>query len=126
MPNKIWIRVSREAAGAGFNLTGFGAWLIGQVKKQSPEVSSIELFVSTNGHNDFQAINRLLKEVQVVKNQSENYRQLPDGSYECESEGACDECSEQEVCETIKDVLEIRKGNEIITISKEDFPRHDP
>jgi hypothetical protein len=126
MPNKIWVRVSREAVEAGFNLTGFGAWLIAQVKKQRPDVSRIELFISTNGYDDFHALNRLLEEVQSVKNQSDKYRQLPDGTFECESEGACDECPEQEVCDTIKDVLEIRKGNEIITITKEDFPRYNP
>ncbi len=43
-----------------------------------------------------------------------------DDTYECIESQDCGECPEEPVCDSIRDVIKLRKGDRIITFGKEE------
>ena len=67
----------------------------------------------------------LIEKARVKQRKLETYAVGSDGEFECTQELDCNSCSEQVVCDTIRDVIRIRKGDRVVTIGEEEGPEAD-
>jgi CO dehydrogenase/acetyl-CoA synthase beta subunit len=116
VPNMIWARVSKQAADSGFSLRELGARLLGSVKDDCPGIGEAEIFFVTSAREDIAELNEIVGPArrQLLKLQA--FGRAEDGSYECDTSLDCTVCPEKTVCDTIRDVITIRKGDRIITL----------
>jgi CO dehydrogenase/acetyl-CoA synthase beta subunit len=126
VPNLIWARVSKEACHSGFSLKQLGERLIAAVKQQCPQVTSCEVFFVTSSKSDVRQLDDLIEKARIKQRKLETYAVGSNGELECTQELDCNSCSEQVVCDTIRDVIRIRKGDRIVTIGEEEKAGLDP
>jgi CO dehydrogenase/acetyl-CoA synthase beta subunit len=116
VPNLIWARVSKEACRSGFSLKLLGERLIAAVKQQCNQVTACEVFFVTSSKSDVGQLDDIIEKARVKQRKLETYDVSSDGEFECTQEIDCSACSEQVVCDTIRDVIRIRKGDRVVTI----------
>ena len=116
VPNLIWARVSKEACRSGFSLKLLAERLIAAVKHQCNNVSTCEVFFVTSSKSDVVQLDDIVENARVKQKKLETYAVGSDGEFECTQEIDCSACSEQVVCDTIRDVIRIRKGDRVVTI----------
>ena len=119
LPHLIWARVSKDAALAGFSLETLGGRLLAVLKERCPGISGGEVVLVTRGPEDVALLNRIVAPARDRLRQLETYARGPDGEYECTKEQDCGACPEQVVCNNIRDVIKLRKGDRIITFGEE-------
>ncbi len=115
VPQKLWSRVSREAAEKGFRFETLGRALMAHYKETFPLLERIEVLFVTSSKADVEQLDRIGLQ---AKGKSLSIRKLTrteTGTYECD-ELTCDDCPEKPTCDTIRDVLVIRKKGKIIGI----------
>ena len=120
VPNLIWARVSKEACRSGFSFKRLGERLISAIKQQCPQVKACEVFFVTSSKSDVGELDDLIEKARVKQRKLETYAVGSDGEFECTQELDCNSCSEQVVCDTIRDVIRIRKGDRVVTIGEEE------
>ena len=115
VPRKLWSRVSREAADKGFCFETLGRAMMAHYKSTFPLLERIEIVFVTSTKAD-------VEELEVIglqaKGKSLSIRKLTrseEGVYECDTL-TCDDCSEKPTCDTIRDVLVIRKKGKVVGI----------
>ena len=118
VPNLIWARVSKEACRSGFSLKLLGERLIAAVKQQCNQVTACEVFFVTSSKIDVGQLDDIVEKARVKQRKLETYAVGSDGDLECTQEIDCSACSEQVVCDTIRDVIRIRKGDRVVTIGE--------
>ncbi len=118
VPNVIWARVSKEAAGRGFSLQELGFRLVRSLKQGCPGIRSSELFFVTSNREDVATLDRLVQPARARLRKIRQFARGSDDLYECDSSLECADCPEKPVCDTIRDVIKIRKGERIITVGK--------
>jgi len=116
VPNLIWARVSKEACRSGFSLKLLGERLIAAVKHQCNNVTACEVFFVTSSKSDVGQLDDIVEKARAKQRKLETYTVGSDGELECTQEIDCSACSEQVVCDTIRDVIRIRKGDRVVTI----------
>ncbi|RJP17087.1 MAG: hypothetical protein C4520_17670 [Candidatus Abyssobacteria bacterium SURF_5] len=119
VPNRVWARVSREAAGSGFSLEKLGSQLRNSLKDQCPGITGIEVFFVTRCKEDVAALEGIIQPAREELEQIQTYQRLPDGTYECTTGLDCTECPEKPVCDNIREIISIRKGDRIITFARD-------
>jgi len=119
LPHLIWARVSLDAARAGFSLETLGGRILSVIKERCPGISGCEVVLVTRGPEDIAHLNLLVASARDSLRQLETYARGPDGEYECTQEQDCGVCPEQVVCNNIRDVIKLRKGDRIITFGEE-------
>jgi len=115
VPRKLWSRVSREAAAKGFCFETLGRAIMGHYKKSFPLLERVEILFVTSSKADVEELEGIGMQ---AKGKSLSIRRLTraeDGAYECENL-SCNDCPEKPACDTIRDVLVIRKKGKIIGI----------
>lgn len=122
VPNLIWARVSKEACRSGFSLKRLGERLITAIKQQCDPVAACEIFFVTGSKNDVNELDDLVEQARIKQRKLETYTVGSDGAFECTRELDCNSCSEQVVCDTIRDVIRIRKGDRLVTVREEENP----
>jgi len=120
VPNLIWSRVSKEAYRSGFSLKQLGERLICAVKQKSPNIIACEIFFVTTSKEDVSRLDNILELARIKLRKLKTYEITADGEFECTREEDCASCSEQVVCDNIRDVLRIRKGDRIISIGEDE------
>jgi len=120
LPNLIWARVSQEAFQAGFSLKQLGERLITAIKQRYTPVTACEVFFVTSSKKDVNELDDLLEKARVKRRKLETYAVGSDGEFECTQEINCTVCSEQVVCDTIREVIRIRKGDRVVSVREED------
>jgi CO dehydrogenase/acetyl-CoA synthase beta subunit len=120
VPNMIWARVSKEALRSGFSLRDLGSTLIGSLNSKCPGVIGSDIFFVTSGREDIDELNSIVNPARDKLRKIQTFGRNEDGSYECDTSLDCTECPEKPVCDTIRDVIKIRKGDRIITIGGDD------
>ena len=126
VPNLIWARVSKEACQSGFSLKRLGERLISAIKQQCPRVSVCEVFFVTSSKSDVGQLDDLVEKARIKQRKLETYAVGSNGEFECTQELDCNSCSEQVVCDTIRDVIRIRKGDRVVTFGEEENSGPDP
>jgi CO dehydrogenase/acetyl-CoA synthase beta subunit len=119
VPNLIWSRVSKEAAQAGFSILELGSRLVAALKQECPEIVNCEVLFVTSEKADVEALDDICETARAKIRKLETFKRGPDGEYECTQEQDCNVCPEQVVCDNIRDVIKIRKGDRIITFGEE-------
>lgn len=115
VPRKLWSRVSREAAGKGFSLETLGRALMAHYKGSFPLLESVEILFVTSSKADVEELERIALEAQGKSLSLRKLSRSQDGAYECD-ELNCESCPEKPTCDTIRDVLVIRKKGKITGI----------
>ena len=118
VPDLIWARVSKEAAGLGFSLLEHGLRLVASLRNECPEVSGVEIFFVTSSSGDVSAVDRIVEPARTRLRKLQAFELKPDGTYECDSSLDCSECPEKPVCDTVREVITIRKGDRLITLGE--------
>ena len=62
----------------------------------------------------------IVESARIKQRKLETYEIRSDGEYECTREEDCTSCSEQVVCDNIRDVISIRKGDHVITVGEDE------
>lgn len=115
VPRKLWSRVSKEAVQKGFCFEVLGRVLMAQYRQLFPQLEAIEILFVTSSKADVLELEEISIE---AKGKSLSLRKLTrnkEGVYECE-ELNCDSCPEKPTCDTIREVLVIRKKGRITGI----------
>jgi CO dehydrogenase/acetyl-CoA synthase beta subunit len=120
VPNLIWARVSKQAFRSGFSLKGLGERLIQAIKQNCNQVTACQIFFVTSSKSDVNELDDLVEKARIKQRKLETYAVGSDGTFECTQELDCNSCSEQVVCDTIRDVIRIRKGDRVVTIGEEE------
>lgn len=116
VPNVIWARVSNEAADSGFSILELGSRLLGSVKDECSDVGKAEIFFVTSAREDVAELEKIVGPARSQLLKLQAFGRAEDGTYECDTSLDCTVCPEKTVCDTIRDVITIRKGDRIITI----------
>ena len=115
VPRKLWSRVSREAAAKGFCFETLGRAIMAQYRQLFDALEAIEILFATSSKADVQDLEKISL---VAAGKSLSIRKLvrtQDGEYECEGLD-CDTCSEKEICDSIREVVVIRKKGKVTGI----------
>jgi CO dehydrogenase/acetyl-CoA synthase beta subunit len=121
VPNLIWARVSKDAALKGFSLQMLGERLIRALKENCENVVRCEICFATSAKADIEKLDNIIEAARAKTRKLESFKLGADGGYECTQEQDCGTCSEQVVCDNIRDVIKIRKGDRVISFGKEDM-----
>ena len=115
MLGKLWSRISNAAAKKGFSFKTLGSALMLHYRMQFVELEAIEILFVTRSKEDVAELEAISRE---AKSRSYSIRKLVrtgDGTYEC-NDLNCDVCPDRSACETIREVLVIRKGGKVAEI----------
>jgi len=115
VPRKLWSRVSCDAAARGFCLETLGRALMAHYKRTFPLLESVEILFVTSSKSDVEKLEGIGLE---AKGKSLSIRKLTrteDGNYECD-DLSCDDCPEKPICDSIREVLVIRKKGKVVGI----------
>lgn len=115
LPRKVWSRVSREAAAKGFCFETLGRALMAHYKLQFPLLEAMEVLFVTSSRADVEELEAIAREAQGKSLSIRKLTRSRDGTYECE-ELNCETCPEKPTCDTIRDVIVIRKKGKITGI----------
>lgn len=119
VPNLIWARVSKAGARSGFSLYGLGCRLIASLYSQCKGITGIEIFFVTSCREDVSALDKIVETARNKLRQFKTYKRMSDGTYECETGLDCEDCEEQPVCNSIRDIIKLRKGSRVISFGPE-------
>lgn len=104
----VWARVSREGAAKGFNLDALGRALLYLVKTDMPKVRAAEVAFVTTSRDDV----RSLADVATTAKQigasilKETWKAR---GFDLDCDVDCSSCSDQEICDDIRDVIVVTK-----------------
>lgn len=115
LPRKVWSRVSREAAARGFRFETLGRALMAHYKMQFPALEAVEVLFVTSSRQDVEELEKIAREAQGKSLSIRKLTRSRDGTYECD-ELNCETCPEKSTCDTIRDVIVIRKKGKIAGI----------
>jgi hypothetical protein len=119
VPNQIWARVSKEAAREGFSLKQLGERLMFAIKQHCDLIETCEIYFATGKKADIESLDDIVEIARAKKRKLEELKFEADGEYACTRDQDCGTCPEQVVCDTIRDVIEIRKGDRVITLERD-------
>jgi CO dehydrogenase/acetyl-CoA synthase beta subunit len=103
VPGRLWLRVSKEVIAAGFRLATLGCALIAAYKQDFKEVIGAEVVLVTGTTERVQALDSIAAEAKVLSGRHRKLTLVEGGEYECQDLN-CDDCEEQETCDSLRDV----------------------
>jgi CO dehydrogenase/acetyl-CoA synthase beta subunit len=108
-PDRVWSRVSKEAANKGFDFESLGKALMSIVKSEEPRVERMEIIFVTSSKEAVQGLSGMAAQVRKISKDivKENWK-LRGYDIECASD--CSSCGEKVVCDEIREVISIKKG----------------
>ncbi|MEW6443056.1 MAG: carbon monoxide dehydrogenase [bacterium] len=115
LPRKLWSRVSKEAVARGFSFETLGRALMARYKSEIPLVEAVEIVFVTTSKGDVEELDQIARDAQGKSLSIRKLTRAQDGAYECD-ELTCDTCPEKPTCDTIRDVLVIRRKGKITGI----------
>jgi CO dehydrogenase/acetyl-CoA synthase beta subunit len=115
-PDRIWARVSKQAARSGFSLLDVGARLLHALSRADTGITASEILFVTTSREDVSSLADIVEPARQKLRKLTQYVRADDGSYECASALDCTECPEKPVCDNIREVIKIRKGDRIIVL----------
>ena len=120
VPDLIWARVSKEAAHSGFSLLEHGSRLLRHLNSRCDALNKCQIYFVTSTREDVAELNKMIDPARTKLRKLQTFGRKEDGTYECDTSLDCEECPEKPVCDTIREVITIRKGDRIIRIGEDD------
>ena len=115
VPRKLWSRVSREAAAKGFCFETLGRALMAHYKATFPLLEAVEILFVTSSKADVEELEAIGLQAKGKALSIRKLTRTEEGIYECD-ELSCNECPEKEICDSIRDVLVIRKKGKVVGV----------
>lgn len=115
VPRKLWSRVSRGAAARGFCFETLGRALMARYKETFPLLESVEILFVTSSKADVEELEAIGLQAKGKALSIRKLTRTEEGIYECD-ELNCNECPEKEICDTIREVLVIRKKGKVVGV----------
>ena len=78
-----------------------------------------QIFFITSSKEDVKEIDDIVETARTKLRKLEKFEKNIDGEYECTKEQDCGICPEQVVCDNIRDVIKLRKGDRVITFDED-------
>ncbi|MBT8341603.1 MAG: hypothetical protein HKP58_07290 [Desulfatitalea sp.] len=114
-PGKLWSRVSNAAGIKGLSFKTVGAALMANYKMQFVHLDAIEVVFLTTSKADVDALARISAAAQDKSLSIRRLARSAGAAYEC-NDLNCGECPDQEACETIREVIVVRKKGKVSRI----------
>ncbi len=110
LTDRTWGRVHKDAISRGFKLMHLGAAMTALFKEEVPDVERAETLIITSSSEDVKGLAPLAEGARKVRRDIlvKRFNLREDGIIEC-TDGECDDCDEQEVCDDIRDIAQIRR-----------------
>jgi CO dehydrogenase/acetyl-CoA synthase beta subunit len=110
-PGRMWSRVSRDAAGKGFDFDTLGKALIALFRSEIPKIEAMEILFLTSDKQDVQKLDRIAEQVREISKEIVREVWLDRGYdiLECSQGVDCGSCSDKDTCDDIREVVKIRK-----------------
>jgi len=118
VPHLIWARVSKKAVTSGFSLFDLGRRLLKGLWHECEGVAGAELIFITASRQHVSSAEDIVKVARAKLHKILSFEMKGDDTYECTASNDCEECSEQVVCDNIRDVIKLRKGDRIISFGR--------
>lgn len=111
MPQRMWSRVSREAAAKGFGLETLGRALMAIFKTEVPKVEAVETLFVTSSREDVERLDEVAAQVRHIGKNMVRDNWLAKGFdiLECTFGWDCESCENEPVCDDIRKVITVRK-----------------
>ncbi len=109
-PGRMWSRVSRGAAKAGFDFELLGRALIGSFKSRLLGIEAMQVLFVTSSREDLSELQEIAEQVRTIGRHvaSETWR-ARGIDLECSLGVDCKSCDDKPACDDIRDVVRIRK-----------------
>lgn len=120
VPQLIWARVSKQAAHSGFSMFELGNRLIRSLWYDCEGITGAEILFVTTSKDDVSSLQNIVEVALAKLRKLLSFKLGDDDTYECTTALDCDDCSEQPVCNSVRDVIKLRKGDRIITFGTDD------
>jgi CO dehydrogenase/acetyl-CoA synthase beta subunit len=110
-PGRMWSRISKDAAAKGFDFDVLGKALMVLFKSEMAKIQAMEVVFVTSGREDVQRLDEIAEQVRTIGKNIVRKTWLAKGYdiLECTLGWDCKSCSDQAVCDEIRDVVKIRK-----------------
>jgi CO dehydrogenase/acetyl-CoA synthase beta subunit len=118
VPHLIWARVSKEAAASGFSLFDLGRRLLKGLWYECEGVTGAEIIFVTTSREHVSAVEDIVEVARAKLRKILSFEIKDDDTYECTASEDCEDCPEQVVCDNIRDVIKLRKGDRIISFGR--------
>jgi CO dehydrogenase/acetyl-CoA synthase beta subunit len=111
-PDRVWSRVSKEAAAKGFDFETLGKALLCVVKSEEPRVQAMEIVFVTSSKDAVQGLANVAAQVRKISKEivKENWKVR---GYDIECASDCSSCGEKQVCDEIREVISVKKKRKI-------------
>lgn len=108
----MWSRVSRDAAGKGFNFETLGRALMAIFKSSVPKIQAMEIIFVTSSREDLKPLESIDEQVREISHNITKEVWLAKGyDIECTQLWDCESCPDSSVCDDIKEMVNVRKKN---------------
>ncbi len=108
---RLWCRVGRQARARGLSVEAICAALYDACHARVAAARSIELVTAVAVPEVVRQLESIYARWRAVLHTVRQYRRVGEDTYECGSESDCGDCPDRPVCDTIKEIIVIRKGN---------------
>ena len=106
----MWSRVSRDAAGKGFNFETLGRALMAIFKSEVSKIEAMEVIFVTSSKEDLQLLDKIGEQVREISHNITKEVWLAKGyDIECTQLWDCESCPDSSVCDDIKEMVNVRK-----------------
>jgi CO dehydrogenase/acetyl-CoA synthase beta subunit len=107
-PDRVWSRVSKEAAAMGLDFKTLGRALMAVVKSEEPRVEAMEILFVTQSKEAVQGLASIATQIRKISKDivKENWKIR---GYDIECASDCSSCGEKQVCDDIREVISIKK-----------------
>jgi CO dehydrogenase/acetyl-CoA synthase beta subunit len=110
-PDRIWSRVSKEAADKGFDFQTLGKALMAIFRSAAPVIESMEIVFVTSGKKDVQGLDPLVSQVKKISREIVKETWKIKG-YDIDCDMDCSSCGDKVVCDDIRGVIAVQKKKE--------------
>jgi CO dehydrogenase/acetyl-CoA synthase beta subunit len=111
VPQRMWSRVSKEAAEKGFCFETLGRALMGISKAKLPIVEAMEILFVTSSEEDVAELALIGKQIEKISREIKRKQFIvgDDGNYVCTTGLDCQVCPDRTICDCIRELITIRK-----------------
>ena len=117
VPRRVWSRVSNEAAHKGFSFETLGRALMAIYRLKHPLVQATEVIFVTSSKEDVAKLDGIAVGVRKFSGELRKLVRQGDGTYEC-TEYSCATCDEKAVCDSIREMVILRRKKAARTVGK--------
>jgi len=112
VPERVWSRVSKQAAAGGFCFQTLGGALMALLRTEVPQVQAAEAVLVTSSAEDLAPLQAMAEQARKIARgiKAEQLVARADGELECTREDECPVCADKPVCDGIREILVLRKS----------------